>query len=180
MKTRYKIIIIISLSFIPISLLFPQVFLIFHLDKYETSEKCDTLNGTWDWFSDQCVEIKYKRNDYKKMCVDVGGRESYDERCRDESKWNMWSIIFPRTCFSNFTYTCKFIEEPEIWHSSDEKEIQPILDYCEAKERALGEGKNLRLPGGDLTYINNTHRIDSTVCSWIKMPNITVEAENEN
>ena len=75
--------------------------------------------------------------------------------------------IFSQGCFNICRNACDFTEEPEVWISSDEKQIQSILDYCEAKEQALGEGKDLRIAGGDLTYSNNTHYIDSNICSWV-------------
>jgi len=48
-------------------------------------------------------------------------------------------------------------------------QIQEILDYCDAKERALREeGIDIRLTGGDITYANSTHHIDTTICEWVK------------
>jgi len=119
MKTRYKIIIIICLSFILISMIFPQVFLIFHLDKYETKEICDTLNGTWDWFSNQCFDMEYENHDVMKMCVDYGGHPSCYNKCIEEWKWNYWKIVFPGACHLPCPQACEFIEEPEIWRAGE-------------------------------------------------------------
>ena len=127
MKTRYKILILIGLSFIPISFFFPQVFLIFHLDKYETSENCDTLNGTWDWYSNKCVGMEYDYHDVNNLCVDLGGKKSCDSRCSDKWQWNYWNYIFPTACHNMCIDACDFTEEPEIWNSGEE----PLkIDVC--------------------------------------------------
>lgn len=112
MKTSYKIVIIIGLSFIPISFFVPQVFLIFHLDKYETSQKCDTLNGTWDWFSNKCLNMEYGLYDVKNMCVDLGGTRGCDSSCSDKWQWNYWDIVLPTGCTLMCIDACELTEEP--------------------------------------------------------------------
>lgn len=119
MQTRYKIIIIVCLSFILISYVFPQVFLIFHLDKYETNEQCDTLNGTWDWYSDKCVNMEYKHHDIEKLCTDLGAKLSCDTRCSDKWEWNYWTPIYPSGCLLSCLVACDFTKEPDVWMSSE-------------------------------------------------------------
>lgn len=160
MKTRYKILIIICLSFIPISIVFPQVFLIFHLDKYETNKICDTLNGKWDWYSNKCVDMKYENHDIMKMCIDFGGSKSCDSRCSDSWGWNYWEIVFPRVCHLICSHACEFIQEPEEWYASDQ--YIGIIEYC--YEKSLGKDMDLILT----EYHNDTHWIDNNICEWQK------------
>ena len=73
MRTGVKttIIVLVCLSSIFISYVFPQVFLIFHLDKYETNDVCDVLDGQWDWYYDLC-NLPQDSTD-KEYCEDMGG-----------------------------------------------------------------------------------------------------------
>lgn len=132
MKSRYKIIIIICLSFIPISIFFPQVFLIFHLDKYETNEICDTLNGTWDWFSNKCFDIGYEDHYTSEMCFDSGGNPSCYNKCVERWKWNYWDIVFSVPCHLPCPQACEFTGKQEIWKAGEKHikvEIERTLDY---------------------------------------------------
>jgi len=60
MKKQYKICIVITvllLNFILIGFFVPGTFLIFHLDKYESNQACEDLDGHWNWFDDVCIVI---------------------------------------------------------------------------------------------------------------------------
>jgi len=93
MKSRYKItiIILLCLGSIFISYVFPQVFLLFHLDKYETNDVCDILDGEWDWYYDIC-NLPQDSTD-KTHCEDIGGVPECARTCLAELEWNPWKPL---------------------------------------------------------------------------------------
>ena len=95
MKTRYKILIITLVSFIVLSFFFPQVFLIFHLDKYETSEKCDSVNGVWDWYDNAC-DFDGEPN----QCENMGGIPACFSTNLSGGEWNLWYPVGNFMCRS--------------------------------------------------------------------------------
>lgn len=141
MKTRYKITIVIIIAFIPISVLFPQVFLVFHLDKYETNATCDALNGNWDWihdtcdFSNKCDALNgnwdlingkcvFKSNESisnEQQCEDLGGMPACAP-CGGEVYYNPWNAILPSGCLSICIPVCEF--------SQDDKEYENTETTC--------------------------------------------------
>lgn len=141
MKTRYKIIIVIMCAFLPISFVFPQIFLIFHLDKYETNEICDDVfervNGNWDWFGNKCVIENPGLVYDNSMCREVGGIPTCDTRCDDQWQWNPWATILPIGCLDVCISACgfnvgdiQFIEDVdfEIKNISNMEWKQKIID----------------------------------------------------
>jgi len=103
MKTRYKII-IICLSFILFSMIFPDVFLILHLDKYETNEICDSV-GEWNWFYDTC-KIDYVLRD-KIECEDIGAK-TICEPCHESYGYSPYPRIMPYGCLDMCRGICDF------------------------------------------------------------------------
>lgn len=112
MEIKYKIIIIIVLSFVPISIIFPDVFLIFHLDKYETSEKCDAVNGTWNWYYDTC-DLGYQNNWEEIQCKDIGAIDSC-KPCLAELEYYPWPNLLPWGCLDMCKEVCEFVELDEM------------------------------------------------------------------
>ena len=112
MKTRYKILITVCLSFIPFSFFVPDVFLIFHLDKYETSEKCDTVNGTWNWYYDTC-DLGYEKKHDKQQCEDIGAHTKC-KPCTGELEYDPWPRMLPWECIPRCAIVCEFIELDEM------------------------------------------------------------------
>ena len=106
MKTRYKIIIIIIITFIPISIFFPQVFLIFHLDKFEISDECNSLQGQWDWYSNTCNLSTIYRDG--PTCESKGGRNTCQDLCGEKELYNPWISVFPRACRALCANACEF------------------------------------------------------------------------
>jgi hypothetical protein len=108
MKIRYKIIIITVIVFIPVSIFFPQIFLVFHLDKYETNATCDALNGHWDWINDICELYDSGLNDPNSACLDLGGTFTCAETCDAYGVWTPWQILFQHPCKLSCPYACEF------------------------------------------------------------------------
>ena len=108
MKIRYKIPIIVLVISIPISFLFPHVFLIFYLDKFEFDERCNTLNGNWDWINDICELNDSKLNDPNSACLDSGGTFTCATTCDAYGIWTPWQILFQHTCKLSCPYACEF------------------------------------------------------------------------
>lgn len=107
MKTRYKIIIVVTcFSLIPFTMIFPDVFLILHLDKYETNEICDSI-GQWNWFSDTC-KIDYNLRD-KVECEDIGAK-TICQPCHESEGYSPWPRIMPYGCLAMCIGTCDFSE----------------------------------------------------------------------
>jgi len=107
MKTRYKITVIAIITFIPISIFFPQIFLVFHLDKFEISDQCNTLNGNWDWINDVCNLQHIEIEDHDSMCRDIGGTPTCENTCGAYSV-SPWSSILPLGCLDMCRAACEF------------------------------------------------------------------------
>lgn len=106
MKTRYKITIIALISFIPTSIFFPQVFLIFHLDKFEISDECNSLQGQWDWYSNTCnISRIYPDGP---TCESLGGRNTCQDICGEKEFYNPWHYVLPRGCMHLCAPACEF------------------------------------------------------------------------
>ena len=106
MRKRW-IIVIVFIVLIVVSFFVPEVFLIFHFDKYETSKACDALKGEWDWFNDTCKINSDKRT----MCEDIGGTPSCSSTCSDNQKLSPFASMFEQGCFAMCTFkTCEFID----------------------------------------------------------------------
>lgn len=106
MKTRYKIIVITVIVFIPISIFFPQVFLVFHLDKFEISDECNSLQGQWDWYSNTCnISRIYPDGP---TCESLGGRNTCQDLCGEKEFYNPWHYVLPRGCTSVCVSACEF------------------------------------------------------------------------
>lgn len=108
MKTRTKIILVIIIAFVPTSIFFPQVFLVFHLDEFEISNECNSLNGNWDWINDICNLQQIKTDDHDSMCRDVGGTPTCENTCGAYSVWNPWISILPMGCLDICRAACEF------------------------------------------------------------------------
>ncbi|MCH9659244.1 hypothetical protein K0U27_11275 [archaeon] len=128
MKTGYKtaIIILACLSSIFISYAFPQVFLIFHLDKYETNDVCDVLDGEWDWYYDLC-NLPQDNTD-KEYCEDIGGIPECARTCWAEIEWNPWKPLHGG-CFSICYPACILDKNIQVQIVSN-----TISDLSEIKE----------------------------------------------
>lgn len=111
MKTRYKIIILVLIIWIPVSLFFPDVFLMLHLYKFETNEKCTTLNGNWDWVNDICELQDSGLDDPNLMCIDAGGTPTCATTCGAYDVFNPWVLILPMGCIDLCWYACEFDED---------------------------------------------------------------------
>jgi len=138
MKTRYKIILIAICIFILVSYIFPQFFLIFHLDKYETNVTCDALNGEWDWIYDTCdfsnkcdalngewdlIDNKcvFKSNDFvshEQQCGDLGGTPTCAP-CSGNVDYNPWNTILPSGCLDVCISVCKFSQDDEEFDKTE-------------------------------------------------------------
>ena len=112
MKTRKKLFIILPVIVVLILIILwtPEVFLIFHLDKYETSEACDAIEGKWDWFNDTC-KIDF---DDEKFCKDIGGTPSCSNRCIDTRGMNPFGSMGQAYCLSLCTFTTCEFEDPNV------------------------------------------------------------------
>jgi len=106
MKTRYKIAIIATITFVPMSVFFPQVFLVFHLDKFEISDECNTLQGQWDWYSNTCNISKIYPDG--PTCESLGGRNTCQDLCSDKELYNPWHYVLPRGCVDLCSSACEF------------------------------------------------------------------------
>lgn len=106
MKTRTKIILIIIIAFVPISIFFPQVFLVFHLDKFEISDECNSLQGQWDWYSNTC-DISKTYPDGS-TCESKGGRNTCQDLCGEKEFYNPWISLFPKSCIALCAPACEF------------------------------------------------------------------------
>ena len=89
MKTRYKIMIIVIIAFIPMSFFFPQVFLVFHLDKFEISDECNSLQERWDWYDNTCDRI-HNISEEAPTCESLGGRNTCEDICGEDRYYNPW------------------------------------------------------------------------------------------
>ena len=106
MKTRYKIPVITVIVFIPISIFFPQVFLVFHLDKFEISDECNSLQGQWDWYSNTCnISRIYPDGP---TCESLGGRNTCQDGCGEKEFYNPWHYVLPRGCILLCAPACEF------------------------------------------------------------------------
>ena len=106
MKTRYKIIIIFIIVFVPLSFFFPQIFLIFHLDKFEISDECNSLQGRWDWYSNTCNFPKIYPDG--PTCESTGGRNTCVDLCGEKEIYNPWNTILPKACIGLCSPACEF------------------------------------------------------------------------
>jgi len=106
MKTRYKIIIISIIAFVPLSIFFPQVFLVFHLDKFEISDECNSLQGQWDWYSNTCNLSKIYPDG--PTCESLGGRNTCQDICGEKEFYNPWITVLPRVCVDLCVTACEF------------------------------------------------------------------------
>ena len=107
MKIGYKIVIIITIIvFVPISIIFPQVFLVFHLDKFEISDECNSLQGQWDWYSNTCN--MYGIYPDGPTCKGLGGRTTCQDLCGDKEFYNPWRLILPEACVDLCSSACEF------------------------------------------------------------------------
>lgn len=106
MKTRIKISIIAIIVFVPISIFFPQIFLIFHLDKFEISDECNSLQGQWDWYSNTCNLSKIYPDG--PTCESVGGRNTCQDLCGKKDFYNPWLPVLPRGCIDLCAPACEF------------------------------------------------------------------------
>jgi len=105
-KKRYIVLIIILVSFIPISAIFPQVFLIFHLDKYETSQTCDMIQGKWDWFYNTC-KPKYGIHPItEQQCLDINAILVCSP-CAPETAYSPFPNMRPWGCLDMCKGTCQ-------------------------------------------------------------------------
>ncbi|QLH06493.1 hypothetical protein [Nitrosopumilus ureiphilus] len=111
MKARYKIIILILIIWIPVSLFFPDIFLIFHLDKFETNNKCEKLNGNWDWVNNICELQHNGISDPDLMCIDAGGTPTCATTCGSYNVFNPWSLVLPLGCLDYCKFACEFENE---------------------------------------------------------------------
>lgn len=105
MQTRYKILIIVCIGFISFSIVFPQVFLIFHLDKYEENKQCNLMEAKWDWYSNTC-KIRFDGSD-NAMCLDLGGTPSCSNECNMKEGLNPLGIFWYGCLDKCTVYTCE-------------------------------------------------------------------------
>jgi len=173
MKTRYKIIIVIvCLSFIPFSMIFPDVFLIFHLDKYETNEICDSI-GEWNWFSDTC-KIDYNLRD-KIECEDIGAK-TICQPCHESEGYSPWPRIMPYGCLDMCRGVCDFSDlmmdkTNQEWTTTytpypiPDGQIKAIIGNCNCQA-----DPESRCPEPFLRWKNSTHYIDNIFCEWKDLP----------
>lgn len=89
--------------------------------------------------------------------------------------WTNWDLIY-YNIFEPEYIEKKFGYPPPCGGYCNQP-FQEILDYCDAKEKALEDGIDLRIPGGDLTYSNNTHYIDSNICEWKTYDIVPIDLE---
>lgn len=106
MKTRYKIFIVSVVAFIPVSVIFPQVFLILHLDKFEISNECNSLQGQWNWYSNTCNLLKTYPDG--STCESVGGRNTCQDQCGQKEFYNPWLVVLPKGCLDLCAPACEF------------------------------------------------------------------------
>lgn len=106
MKRKYKILIIVIIAFVPISIFFPQVFLVFHLDKFEVSDECNSLQGQWDWYSNTCNLSKSFPDG--PTCESEGGRNTCQDGCGEKEFYNPWLFVLPRGCLDICVPACEF------------------------------------------------------------------------
>jgi len=121
MKTRYKIIIITIAVFVPLSILFPQIFLIFHLDKFEISDECNSLQGQWDWYDNTC-DLPETYPDGP-TCKSVGGRNTCQDICGQNKFYNPWLAVFPKSCIALCAPACEFGYNSIVPREHEEAEI---------------------------------------------------------
>lgn len=161
MKTRYKILIIICLSFIPISFFFPQVFLIFHLDKYETNEQCDKVNGEWDWIYDTCKLDYLDRALGRLQCKDIEALPRC-EPCYPESAYSPWPRMLSFGCLDMCKEVCEFKSPSVVLKSGNEK--YPI--FKEGRYPKCYPDKIDPIHG--VIVANDTHHFNPDTCQWEK------------
>lgn len=100
-KNKIIITIIVVSFFIPTSIFFPQMFLVFYLNEYETNSKCNELGGDWDWLNNICEDIP------PSICKENNGTRTCGA-CWREKFPSPWSTILPIACLDACKLSCTF------------------------------------------------------------------------